>query len=237
MAHAIARAGGARGLAGSAALVAVALGLGAAAEPKAPAPGLEGGPCVACRASLDEARAACSEADWKAVLSGEVATREVPGATDGSGVGRAVSAAGIVAASPEELWEVLTDWASYPRFMPNIADTRIRRLEGGRAWLSQHLRVFFTDVRYGAIWELEPEIGQLRFALDPDVPHDIAAQEGSWRLTPLPNGGGTLVRYEARVDTGRAVPEFVQTALTRRSLPGLIRAVREEVARRAPAVR
>ena len=35
--------------------------------------------------------------------------------------------------------------------------------------------------------------------------------------------------------TGMAVPEFVQTALTRRSLPALIRAIRDEVQRRASA--
>jgi hypothetical protein len=223
-----------RRLSGAAPTLAL-LALAAAAGPTAPAPGLAGAACVACRAAPEELRRGLSDPDWSSVLAGEIVAGEAPSASEGDGVGRSVSAAGLVGAAPAQVWSVLTDWPSYPSFMPNVADTRVRRLEARRAWLSQHLRVFWSDVRYGTVWELDPEGGRLRFALDPDVAHDIAAAEGAWRLAALPQDGRTLLRYEARIDTGLAVPAFVQAALTRRSLPGLVRAVRDEVARRSAA--
>jgi ribosome-associated toxin RatA of RatAB toxin-antitoxin module len=235
VAKAIERAESVRRVGRGAALALTALALGAAAEPEALAPGLKDAACVACRAPLEDARLGLSLPDWEAVISGEIVTGDAPGATGATGVGRTLSAAGVVAASPVQIWSVLTDWPAYPRFMPNIAETRVRQLDARRAWLSQHLKVFWADVRYGTIWELEPEVGRLHFALDPAASNDLAATEGRWCLTPLPQEGGTLVRYEARIDTGMAVPEFVQTALTRRSLPALIRAIRDEVQRRASA--
>lgn len=198
---------------------------------------LEAVECVACRAVLEEARGGLSPADWQALLAGEIVTSESADATTSTGATRRVSAAGLVATAPAEIWSVLTDWPSYPRFMPNTVETAVRKREPRRAWLSQHLRVFWADVRYGVVWELDPEAGRVRFALDPGVPSDIAATEGVWQLAPLPGEGGTLLRYEAHVDTGMAVPDFVQSALTRRSLPNLVRAVREEAERRVSAPR
>ena len=81
------------------------------------------------------------------------------------------------------------------------------------------------------VWTMEPEQGLARFALDPDLPHDIAATRGSWRLAPL-SSESTLVRFRFWIDTGIAVPGFVQRALTRRSLPRVLRGLGAEVARR-----
>jgi hypothetical protein len=125
---------------------------------------------------------------------------------------------------------VITDWESYPRFLPNTEETRLRRREGDRAWISQHLRVLWNDIRYGVIWEMAQREGIARFTLDEEEPADIAATSGSWQLVPL--GDTTLVRYESRTDVGRPVPAFLRDALARLSLPRVLRGVRDEVAAR-----
>jgi ribosome-associated toxin RatA of RatAB toxin-antitoxin module len=186
--------------------------------------------CVACRADVPTLREGLEPGDWEVLRAGDVLAKATGPASDGKG--RSVTALGIVPASPAQVWAVVTDWEAYPRFLPNTEQTRVVRVEGSRVWLSQHLRLAFTDVRYGTVWTLEPERGVGRFALDPDAPHDVAALEGSWQLAPLGDGAETFVRYAFWVDTGRPVPGFVQQALTRLSLPGVVRGVRDEVSRR-----
>jgi hypothetical protein len=215
-----------RRLAGAAALACAAAGAatGAASDPA----------CVACEAPAPPLRDAYDPAAWAALERGEVISREVaePGAPGG---GHRVAASGIVAAAPERVWAVITDWESYPRFMPNAHATRVRSREPRRARISQHLRILLSDVRYGVVWTLEPERGLARFALDPEAPHDIAAFEGSWELAALDGPRRTLVRYSNRVEPGIAVPVFLRDALTRRSLPGIVRSVRDETLRREAA--
>jgi hypothetical protein len=187
--------------------------------------------CIACQAPVQALRETYTDAEWKRLLEGKVVTGEVREESEGKGERRIVTAAAILHAAPEQVWSVLTDWESHPGFMPNAKDTRVRRLEGRRAWISQHLEVFWADIHYGTVWTMEPEEGLARFVLDPDVPHDIAATHGSWRLAPL-SAESTLVRFRSWIDTGVAVPGFVQRALIKRSLPRVIRGLRAEVARR-----
>ncbi len=188
--------------------------------------------CIACRVPLGQARGAYSPEAWRRLEAGEVLTAADRLAEVDRGARRALTGTALVPAPPERVWAVLTDWESYPGFMPNVAETKLRRVEGSRAWIAQHLRVFFTSIRYGSVWTMEPELGVARFALDPTLPHDIAANEGSWRLSPVERGEATLLEYSAHVDTGRPVPRLVEELLVRRSLPRVLRGVRHEVQRR-----
>jgi hypothetical protein len=199
------------------------------------APGLAQAPratCFACNGQgAVELRAGYSDADWTRLLAGEVLSELLAGA---EGQGRARASA-VFPAPAERIWAVLTDWERYPGFMPNVQETRLRRREGERAWISQHLRVAWTDVRYGVVWNMAPDEGLVRFALDPGEPADIAHTEGSWRLAPFEEPDRTLVLYELETDVGRPVPGFIRDTLSRRSLPRVVRGVRDEVARRAAA--
>jgi hypothetical protein len=51
---------------------------------------------------------------------------------------------------------------------------------------------------------------------------------------PIALGRETLVRYDARMSAGRAVPEFVERMLRDRSLEQLLAGLRAEVLRRYP---
>jgi hypothetical protein len=54
----------------------LALPLGAGAQPEPPAPGLAEAACLACRALVEGLRRDLPRADWEALLSGEIVTRE-----------------------------------------------------------------------------------------------------------------------------------------------------------------
>lgn len=207
-----------------------------AAEPSAPPTPS----CIACRADVDAVRARYPAADWAALESGQVVTGE-ENAEDADAHGEPeagrktteVVASGILPQRPADVWATLLDFAAWSRWMPNSADATMRERRGDEVWLSRRIDVLWTSVRYGVVWTLAPALGLARWRLDPSVPHDIADTRGYWQLTPLEGGRATLVRYQAAIDSGRAVPRLVEETLTRRSLPGMVSGLREEVARRA----
>jgi ribosome-associated toxin RatA of RatAB toxin-antitoxin module len=143
-----------------------------------------------------------------------------------------VLASGLIEASPAQTWSVITDHSAYPSFMPSVEATRVVQRADGRLSVLQHLRILFVDVRFSTLWTLDPARGLATWQLDESAPHDIAETSGSWQLAPLPERDGTLVRYRARVDTGRPLPGAIERLLTRSSLPRVVRSVREEVQRR-----
>lgn len=219
---------------GAALLGALLLAGSSAGEEPASPPEAAFAPCVACEASLAPVRATYSEEAWQELARGEVVTTHAEVESPGEGVERRVVASGLVERPPAQVWAVLLDFPSHRHFFPNVQETRVRRWEGRRIWIAQHLKVLFTDIRFGAIWTLEPEAGRARFALDESVPHDIAASRGSWELVPVDGGRHTLVRYAATVDTGRPVPGVVERMLTRRSLPRVVQGLRQAVHARHP---
>ncbi len=207
-------------------------GLGGADPAESPEAPLAPAECVGCRANGTGARERFSAEQWAQLIEGEVITSQLREGSGEKARHRSV-ASGIIAHPSERVWSVLTDFRSWPTFLPNVKETLVRRAEGNRVWISQHLKVAFVNVRYGAIWTLDPVQGIGSFQLDEQVPHDIAASEGTWQLLPIDGGARTLVVYSSKVQTGKPLPGFIESLLLKRSLPNAVRSLRDEVGRRA----
>jgi uncharacterized protein YndB with AHSA1/START domain len=186
--------------------------------------------CVACSQDGEPSHDGLSEADWAAVSRGEILISETREAAP-SDSERSVQVVGRIAAPPAEVWKVLADFESRPRWQPNAKEVRIVRTDENRVWVSEHMRFFLTDIRCQIINTLDPDHGSIRWVLDDSVAHDIRGSKGSWQLHPLA-GRETLAVYRAWIDTGRRVPQFVQRFLLKRSLPQVIGDLRTEVGRR-----
>ncbi len=185
--------------------------------------------CVACEVPVADPRELFPRDEWKALRRGDVLHSE---SSNGNGSGGESRAEVLIPFSPAQVWAVLTDFERWPSFMPLIRGTRISRRESGRMWVRQDYRVVFADLKHTSIYDLEPASGSLRWVLDLEQDHDIAASQGSWSLIPVADGEQTVIRYHAEMDAGRAVPGFVQKLLRKRSLEGLLSSLRREVARR-----
>lgn len=212
------------------ALVAATAVHGDAAAPQPPAVQ----PCIACRADAAAVRAELGEERWAKLARGEVVTlrADVPAANGESSTQTEVQSLAIFDHPPERVWEVLTDFEARPRYFKDLKELKIVRREGNRYWLSERVRVFLFNIRYQVINTLDPERGTVAWKLDKSVAHDIAETTGAWQMAPLDERRKTLLHYRAHIDTGQPVPEFIESFLTERSLPGLVAAVRGEVERR-----
>lgn len=187
--------------------------------------------CVGCGADVQGVREGLSKDDWAKLVAGEVITSELKEGSGGE-ARRLSRAYGVISHPSAHVWSTLTDFTSWPTFFPNVKQTLVRRAEGNRVWISQHLKVAFVNVRYGAIWTLDPLNGLGSFRLDEQVPHDIAAIEGFWQVLPIDGGTRTLVTYSSKIETGKLVPAFIESALLKRSLPNAVLGLRDEVDRR-----
>jgi len=216
-------------------LAACCAGLTAAeATPPEATSAVAAAPCIACRAPIANPASLYSSADWVALQDGEVLRQVDSRASEGDDLAGATRAESLIKRPPANVWAVLTDFEHWPEFMPLIRRTRIERRVGARLWVEQRYRILLVPLAHTSIYELDPPDGRLSWHLDEEQPHDIAASQGEWELVPVSAGRETLVRYDARISAGRAVPAFVERMLRQRSLEQLLEGLRTEVLRRYP---
>lgn len=186
--------------------------------------------CVAC-ADVPNPRLLYSPTQWRELERGSILLADTgePGAENGAG---ASTASGLIPHSPEQVWTVLTDFETWPRFMPHITRTQVTHRLGNRMWVHQRYKILLLGMQHTTIYDLHPRFGQLSWVLDPSQQNDIKSSEGRWQLLPANGGEETLIRYGAAMDAGRSVPDFVENTLRHRSVKDMITSLRDEVARR-----
>jgi hypothetical protein len=179
--------------------------------------------------------AAAAQTGWvaqpgvqKRLAAGEVVVTTAAAIDPGRPRGR-VLAAILIKGAPEAIWLVVTDCVQAPLFVPRLK--RCRRIEGASdgSWEEFEQEVqyswFLPTVRYIFRAEYDrPRRIQFR-----RISGDLKDEEGTWLLTPLPDGPTTLVQYEVYVDPGFWIPQVLVSRSLRKDLPAALAGLRDRV--------
>ncbi|MEM9302246.1 MAG: SRPBCC family protein [Pseudomonadota bacterium] len=141
---------------------------------------------------------------------------------------RAVSAAVLIDAGAEPVWEAMVDCGAAPEFVPGLKACSV--LETAPDGLSQSIA---HEVRYG--WFLP----RVRYVFDATyqplrrvdfekTSGDLRHLSGAWTLEALAPAS-TLVTYSVRIDPGFLVPQWMVRNALKRDLPELLEALRQRV--------
>ena len=164
-------------------------------------------------------------ADEAGLRRGEVIVH----ALESEGRASHIVAAVDVAAPVDALWRLVTDCQESLKYVPGLEECDVLERAADGSWdvRQQSLRTFPFLPRMNV---------QFRMAYTPEHEIRYAQTEGSfdqldgvWRLTPLADGRGTRVYYEANVAMGGLVPR----SMIRGSLVSNAREVLEGVRREA----
>lgn len=150
-----------------------------------------------------------------------------------------VMARSRIAAAPQTVFRVVTDFAHYSEFMPYTAMCRIERATASEFWVYQRLEFPLISNRHfvvkvalhpcngiagfqGTVWHQDNE-----FLLPPDDTGAIQPRvnSGSWELWPVEKGRQTEAIYYLHSDPGGAIPAFLVNLVNNHALPEVIRAV------------
>ena len=128
----------------------------------------------------------------------------------------------------KDVWDVLVDYESYPKFMPRVETVILEFSEGDRYGLHMTLKVLLKKVQFHIIRDRNFEAGTIRYALDKKKKNDIEDIFGGWTI--IPHGKGKcILAYTVAVDSGMFLPKSLQDYLTKKDLPELVRTVKLRV--------
>jgi ribosome-associated toxin RatA of RatAB toxin-antitoxin module len=148
-----------------------------------------------------------------------------------------VAATFSVAQSAPVVFAVLTGYEEIPRYMPDVRSSRVIERSDGRAVVEQEAvaRVMMFSKRVHLLLDVreEPRVIRFRDRCGRSFDH----YEGAWTLTAAAGAGRVDVRYELAAKPSFDVPEFLIKRLLKRDAQEMIRRLRGEMARVAPAGR
>jgi len=155
-----------------------------------------------------------------------------------------VMATATIAAAPTRVFEVITNYASYPQFMPYVVASEVLRKEAGTQWVFQQLALplmisdryytirLSTDISFAAqnIYRINWTLAQGGEPVRRGRGEPTLVNDGSWELRPLAGDTGTQVVYFVHTDPGGALPGFIVNMANTIAVPSVIEAVRARVA-------
>jgi hypothetical protein len=142
-----------------------------------------------------------------------------------------------IEASSADVWKILLAFDRIPESNDSIkvaedyTATMGRTPPAGGRFVDIHyeLSVAGTSIEYNVHHTQYAAQDYLEWVLDEDKDNGIDATDGSFSTWPVPGDSSQCYfLYITRIDTGRSVPGWVETLLTKTSLKGYLKFVKRE---------
>ena len=159
-----------------------------------------------------------------------------------------VMATATIAAAPAQVFAVISNYASYPQFMPYVVASEVLRKEAGTQWVFQQLALplmisdryytirLSTDISSATqnIYRINWTLAQGSEPVRRGRGEPTLVNDGSWELRPVAGGTGTHVAYFVHTDPGGDLPGFIVNMANTIAVPSVIEAVRARAAINRP---
>lgn len=162
-------------------------------------------------------------------LGGKVPARsESFTAPSGKSTGRGLGA--IVINRPvAEVWRTLVRFEDRSEYVPRLLSVAVLEKAGRRLRVRQEVDAAVKKVRYTAWFEIDEGTRTIHWTLDRMArDNGIKDVDGEYRLFEIDPARCLLV-YRTWLDPGLAVPVFIQRYMSVRSIPTLLRAIKQRV--------
>ena len=142
---------------------------------------------------------------------------------EGSSLKRA-TAVGYLPSPPDVVFRHILGYERYGEYMPHMAESSVLERKESSMRVRQELNLPWplADRWYVSAVAVDQEMLTVSWVTEEG---NLEACTGSWRVEPA--NGGSRVTYSVVLDPGGFYPAWVVNSMQRRSLPQVIRALRE----------
>jgi ribosome-associated toxin RatA of RatAB toxin-antitoxin module len=137
----------------------------------------------------------------------------------------------------EAVWKALGNWSEYPKIFPKTVDTKEVSRKEDKSLIKILLGYKILSIKYHITLTRDWNAKTITFDLAENLPHDIDAARGYWRLIPQKDGR-TLVAYAVSVRVPAGIVTFLGEEAEKsleRNLIGLPKFLKKYVEKSAPA--
>jgi ribosome-associated toxin RatA of RatAB toxin-antitoxin module len=138
-----------------------------------------------------------------------------------------IRASGFARATPDHVWQVLTDYERQPEYVPNLSSARVVSRNGADVVLEQNGQGGFFFIRH-AIHLLIRVTERAPSMIDVSLISGNMKRYGArWQLTPAEQAGmsGTRIEYSGIIEPDFFVPPLVGNAIVQGDVRKMLEAV------------
>jgi ribosome-associated toxin RatA of RatAB toxin-antitoxin module len=135
-----------------------------------------------------------------------------------------IASNGTVAAAPDAVWRILTDYEHMSDYVPNLKSARVVSRDGDKVVIEQlgaAKFLFFSHAIRLVVQVHEQAPNRFDVTL---VDGDMKVYRCTWELVPLPDGGTRLL-YTAAIAPKFYVPGMLEASLVRKDVTAMMAAV------------
>ena len=140
----------------------------------------------------------------------------------------------LITASPDAVWQVLTDYANLSKFIPNMTSSKILENRGDRKVIEQvdSRQVFIVSIVSRTKLSIqETNLKQIDFRL---VDGDLDKMEGYWKMetvsaVPLGTPSQVLITYTVNAQPNSSTPSDAFYGIFKEALGDTLQAIKKEV--------
>jgi len=135
----------------------------------------------------------------------------------------------LVNAPIDKCWEIFTRFDKQQEYFPRKTASVVIEQKPGFALVYKKFRFYLVDIEYYNQYLIDQPNHRIDFSIDLNRPHDIKDSAGFFLFEKI-SPDQTLFTYGVtRVDTGLAMPSFVQDYMQKRDLPAVAGNVRKRI--------
>lgn len=141
----------------------------------------------------------------------------------GKGQLKKIVARAYLEASPEQVWQTISQYEKYPQFLPRVASAHINRRnqEVTIATMKLDLPFPMNGTWYTNRYVENKAAGTITWKM---LRGSLKSTVGRWKISP--QGKGTLVQYDLQTDPGIPfIPQVLIQEGSKRTIPDVLRAV------------
>ena len=127
----------------------------------------------------------------------------------------------IINAPIDQAFKIFCDFDQMEEYLPSNVETRVIKQSGNDYTIYKEYSFYIAAIKYVQINTVIPGSYRIDYKLDPAQKNDIKESEGYFLFEKL-SENQTLFTYAAtKLDTGLAVPQFIQDYLSSKDLPAV----------------
>jgi hypothetical protein len=170
-----------------------------------------------------------SDSDKQTLASGKPVLKQVKEGNGGRGI-----AVFDVQANEQIVWDVITSYSSYPKWIDEISQAKTYVNNGTNIYVDFIISSYGVDVQYYIKHLYRPDQGYLTWELDYSRQSDLDDSTGYWLVYPSPiDSSKTRVEYSVDLRVQDWIPGFIQKMLAESGLEDASQWVKRESEKRA----
>jgi coenzyme Q-binding protein COQ10 len=131
----------------------------------------------------------------------------------------------VIDASVADVWNIITDFNSFGEFMPNTIYYKPAGWKDGKLFVDCRVKVALMTMDYQLSYIIDEEKHTTYWFY---VKGPIRDSQGYFRVEPY-DKGRSLVTYTTTIEVGKAVPAFMEKALSKSTFPKIFESLRKRV--------